>query len=62
MKVCALPHSNEVNKACQKFLSEFFKVPQSDMVLPIGAKSLAKHFLIRRASREIVLKLINSLV
>jgi uncharacterized protein YggU (UPF0235/DUF167 family) len=35
MKVCALPQSNEVNKAYQKFLAEFFKAPNSGIVLPI---------------------------
>ena len=61
MKVCALPYINKVNKACQKFFAEFFKVSKTGMVLPIQANSCAKHLLILSPNKELVPKLINLL-
>jgi uncharacterized protein (TIGR00251 family) len=61
VKVCAPPHNNAANQACQKFFAEFFQVPKSNIELTSGAKSRAKHFLIRQPKKELVLNLIESL-
>ncbi|MBT6728689.1 MAG: DUF167 domain-containing protein [Deltaproteobacteria bacterium] len=61
VKVSTPLQNNAANKACQKFLAEFFEVPKSCIELISGDKSRVKHFLIRRPNRELVLNLIESL-